>query len=629
MGWVDFIPKNSTFDNNKYITNIFMLVKKIITYLPIIVCIHLISFTLCYAQFSPITKSNKAYFRGELKKDLFLTPFTTNKKHLDKNHRTISNKQLNGYDYYSYSTQTNSYIKRWDGDIHYTAPYTIDYYGILNNTDTLQKEHGTLINGYTLNQIVGYFLPTYSYNAALLDYKSESYFIYEAMERQDKIHGKWNRTRALNGLVHKSWGSKYKEVYSGSYDSRACPDKLTMEQTVTGESIGEGWHSELNLVIYNNCSEIPQNSFNVFFTYDDAGNKIEELEEGSVRLTYEYDGQKRNTKSLQQIWVNDMWENDERLTFTYDDTKPYTMYSKETWQGGVWVGKYRTTNYQVYTNSEGNTVHQYQSERWDNQAWVPSLRYTITLKGNSLDTLLSELNERWNATTMQWETSGYVKRDFNSATQMTFEYVDAIFGPEDAFGTKIVYYFDINGNHIQSNSYGCKGLACNPAGESIWTPEFWVEVGGHDNETLDYWKTYLWQVNENKWSEYDSIANVYDAEGDPLELFYEAYDSDTILGGEKYHFNYGMATTSSNQQWKNDYVTIFPNPTKGEINIRANYSEPATIGVYDVWGRIIKQFSCSNLSSFVIDMSTDPSGTYYLKISNEKNQLVKPITLIH
>lgn len=74
-------------------------------------------------------------------------------------------------------------------------------------------------------------------------------------------------------------------------------------------------------------------------------------------------------------------------------------------------------------------------------------------------------------------------------------------------------------------------------------------------------------------------------------------------------------------------VSIYPNPTKGEVNITAD-SEIKSVEIYDAQGRIIQKQVDINSDNTNINIHSPISGVYYFKIITEKESFVKKVIKI-
>ncbi len=83
--------------------------------------------------------------------------------------------------------------------------------------------------------------------------------------------------------------------------------------------------------------------------------------------------------------------------------------------------------------------------------------------------------------------------------------------------------------------------------------------------------------------------------------------------------------SANNVNNNNDFISIYPNPTNGTLNI--TNAENAAVYVYNILGEVVA--SIDNADAFsTIDMSNLSEGTYIVKILTDKNVITKKINLI-
>ncbi len=65
-------------------------------------------------------------------------------------------------------------------------------------------------------------------------------------------------------------------------------------------------------------------------------------------------------------------------------------------------------------------------------------------------------------------------------------------------------------------------------------------------------------------------------------------------------------------------LLVYPNPSNGIFNLKFNTSktEPSDIQVFNNLGQLIYQNKTEIVDEFAIDLSSLPSGQYFLKINN-------------
>lgn len=71
-------------------------------------------------------------------------------------------------------------------------------------------------------------------------------------------------------------------------------------------------------------------------------------------------------------------------------------------------------------------------------------------------------------------------------------------------------------------------------------------------------------------------------------------------------------------------ITIYPIPTKGEVNISAD-SKISSIEVYDIQGRIIQKQTSINNQSTKLTIHSNSSGVFLFKVNTEKGILMKKV----
>ncbi len=71
----------------------------------------------------------------------------------------------------------------------------------------------------------------------------------------------------------------------------------------------------------------------------------------------------------------------------------------------------------------------------------------------------------------------------------------------------------------------------------------------------------------------------------------------------------------------NNDLTIYPNPAKNQLNIRANSSEIQSIEIYDIIGKLIKSINTQFRKFIVVDISLLVPGTYTISVQTKNNTI--------
>lgn len=89
--------------------------------------------------------------------------------------------------------------------------------------------------------------------------------------------------------------------------------------------------------------------------------------------------------------------------------------------------------------------------------------------------------------------------------------------------------------------------------------------------------------------------------------------------------NIGNVTLSASDILKDkNTITIYPNPTKGEVNINSD-SKIKTVEIFDTQGRIIQKQIGINAQSTKISIHNASSGMYIFKIITERETVIKKV----
>ncbi|MBI9054740.1 MAG: endonuclease [Bacteroidales bacterium] len=89
-----------------------------------------------------------------------------------------------------------------------------------------------------------------------------------------------------------------------------------------------------------------------------------------------------------------------------------------------------------------------------------------------------------------------------------------------------------------------------------------------------------------------------------------------------------VSTSSDLEDLSEDAISIYPNPTKGQVNLKFDKKDEInTIKIYNLLGERIIQINMLNKNNYTIDLSKYPKGIYIVQISNEESNRVRKIIL--
>jgi len=80
------------------------------------------------------------------------------------------------------------------------------------------------------------------------------------------------------------------------------------------------------------------------------------------------------------------------------------------------------------------------------------------------------------------------------------------------------------------------------------------------------------------------------------------------------------------EEFPSDYISIFPNPSNGIVNIQTENNEPiASLKLIDISGRTIGLWD--NIITNQIDLTSYPSGIYFLSIKMNQDEILKKLVI--
>ena len=108
------------------------------------------------------------------------------------------------------------------------------------------------------------------------------------------------------------------------------------------------------------------------------------------------------------------------------------------------------------------------------------------------------------------------------------------------------------------------------------------------------------------------------------------YFDGQITYGKKIYYYYDVINSNKPVKPTHDLYKIFPNPTTGIINIRSQQKSQniTKVDLYNTSGNRIKTQIVSGQNAY-LDLSDFPSGSYFIRLSNDKNVLTKHILIEH
>jgi hypothetical protein len=73
-------------------------------------------------------------------------------------------------------------------------------------------------------------------------------------------------------------------------------------------------------------------------------------------------------------------------------------------------------------------------------------------------------------------------------------------------------------------------------------------------------------------------------------------------------------------------ISVFPNPSNGTINVKTS-SVNSTVEVFNTLGAVVAKVSSNGNSTINIDLTSQPKGVYFVKVSGSEGVVIKKISL--
>jgi hypothetical protein len=138
------------------------------------------------------------------------------------------------------------------------------------------------------------------------------------------------------------------------------------------------------------------------------------------------------------------------------------------------------------------------------------------------------------------------------------------------------------------------------------------------NDGLDFWYATAYQGTTTGW------ARLFSMSGSLLKNFEADFGSEM-----RYSFVVDNFTNIEDRGITEDLFEIYPNPTRGLVNIDLHFIEATDIEleITDISGRLIENRKISNVidSNILFDFSREKEGMYFCKIKTSKGVTVKKV----
>ena len=341
-------------------------------------------------------------------------------------------------------------------------------------------------------------------------------------------------------------------------------------------------------------------------TYDSNDNKITETI-GDFLITYTYDS---NNNILTCLLQDLRYNTANQFCFTYDSNNNMLTELYQYWDinSNSWI------NVSFYTftyDTNGNMISNIIQKAADN-SWLDHRLFTYTYDSNN--NMITKIEYYWrNDSLIQLTPSTY-----------TYDHNNNLLS-ELQGSTLYTYTYDSNNNLLTKLIQSWTGNSFRDV------YKFLMEYDENNNGTLS--ECWFFWIKDGEWDwQPDNARNVGN------NIFYNNMQS--TFGLVEYHkitASYKKVSDFTNKTEpvfpdKSNTISIYPNPTIGELRIR-NYE--TTFGVsplgiegveiYDIMGKKLSTFNYQLSTINSIDISHLPAGIYFMRITTEKGVVTKKV----
>jgi hypothetical protein len=342
----------------------------------------------------------------------------------------------------------------------------------------------------------------------------------------------------------------------------------------------------------------------------------------------------------------------------FDANNNITSIISQYWSGTGWVNA--TNN--IYTYDSSNNVIKIIQQTWGGSSWVPVSEDVYSYVGSKL---VADQYEVWNGLTASFTSSSEKEYYYDPVTGYKTNETDIslVSGPVNQTEYNYTYsgtgqlltttYSTWNGamwnpSTMYSNTFDTTGNLINTLFQTYDSVSAsWVNStlnsyssfvsGNPQMDLLQNWDT----AGGGQWDNIMQFANSYNGYNQLTSKIGESWNIvgtfEFALGDPMSNYYYETYTPSNvsvkNVAGNTSEVNIYPVPAQNMLHIDLNWNEAqaATITIYDVQGRVMRQWDAPNGTQYYSAVSVDnlATGTYFVKINGTQEQIVKQFVIAH
>jgi len=370
-----------------------------------------------------------------------------------------------------------------------------------------------------------------------------------------------------------------------------------------------------------------------------------------------FDANNNVLSDLEATWnaTTSSYANVEEDSFTYDANNNMLMDKDLMWNaatsswnnGSEYIYTYNSNNKmltEIYAYGNGNT-------------WINSTKDTFTYDGNG--NMLADLNLEWNGTNNTWGNNTLATYTYNAGNNMLTEQDQTWDGASAWINDDLyAYTYDANNNmltdlyqvdngtgNVWLNSYtdtfaydGAndpltdKGLTWDTVTNAFVKSYLITNTGFVSQQPLtSVYQT--WDTTNSVWNNMEEELSAYNSYNQQTVLTLLDWNGSAWVGNtdDEQDFFYYQTYNLSVKPVTNagGSALIYPVPTQDQLHISLTWDAPqaCNIAIYDVQGRILKQWQVPSATSYqnTISVRNLAAGNYFLNITGANGQIVQKL----
>ncbi|MEW4923346.1 T9SS type A sorting domain-containing protein [Algibacter sp. 2305UL17-15] len=308
-------------------------------------------------------------------------------------------------------------------------------------------------------------------------------------------------------------------------------------------------------------------------------------------------------------FVTDNLENSTLLLITYENGNQKATGINHTWNGTDWDETQKFVH--TYTN---DIILETINYDWDNGDWEKTKKISYSYDGSNRTTEI--ITYLWNDSIDDWVNSEkqnyiYYNNTMYYETELGYEHD----GTDWVNSYKSTYTFSAS-TLIEDQEH-------QDWVNGDWEEDFFIEYNYDVNGFLTEELWHDWNESSNQYVEKTKEIITNNAQGHRTTVISQSYILGSWTNTSRQRFTYPTCSALSTQEFNDQALTLYPNPTKDQIHINSP-NQLKEYSIINVNGQVLKKGRFENNSNS-LDISNFPKGIYFLNFKTETGVISKKI----